>query len=176
MLNQSGQDLLVIMNPHIHRIANSDSGDPQLLDGETIELSTQLVSFDIGNNLFGPGRVLVSNQRMMFVPDSVSEDVVVFNYRSIALHAISARDEKKCIFIQLMSSSNSGDESDADDDVNENNENLIEMFPVNENDVSKIFVKMNDMAALHPDISEDDEGDYDDAHYEGDAGDGSVPE
>ena len=143
-----------------------------MMEGEKIEFTTDVTSFELAGDCVGTGRLLLTTQRVIFVPSRVETDAITFDYRSVALHAISARDEKKCVFVQLMS--NETAESDADDDVNENNEDSIEIFPKNEDSVTPLFEHMNAMASLHPDS--DDEGDYDEAYDSEDAGDGSVPE
>jgi len=160
------------MNPRIHRVPNTGTVDPSTWNGENIEFSTDLSSFELAGESLGNGRLLLTAQRIVFVPSSPTMEIVTFDYRSIALHAISARDEKKYVFVQLMSNEETA--SDADDDVNENNDDLIEIFPTNEEYVTPLFEHMNAMASLHPDT--DDEGDYDDAYDSEDAGDGSVPE
>ena len=162
------------MNPRIHRIGNSEYQDPSLMDNEMVDFSTEVSVFEIGGESFGPGRIVLTNQRIMYIPSSIDVDVFFFDYRSVALHAISARDDKKCVFIQLMS--NEDVESDQDDDQNESNDNVIEIFPKIEDSVTPLFEHMNEMSALHPDTDSDDEGDYDEAYDSEDAGDGSVPE
>ena len=143
-----------------------------MLDGEKVEFSTNVSSFELAGTSLGAGRFLLTNLRLMFVPSSTDKDVILFDYRSIALHAISAREERKCVFIQLMS--NEDNASDEDDDVIESNEDLIEIFTELEESITPLFEHMNAMASLHPDS--DNEGDYDDAYDSEDAGDGSVPE
>ena len=163
------------MNPRVQRLENSEHTDPVLLDGETIAYTAEVSSFELAGESLGTGRMHLTNQRIVFVPSIVETNVVIFGYRSVALHAISARDETKCIFIQLMSNDETV-ESDEDDDVNENNDNVVEIFFRNEDCVAEFFEQMNAMSAFHPDIDSDDEGDYDDAYDDKDAGDGSVPE
>jgi hypothetical protein len=144
------------------------------MESESNQFSTAVSSFEVGGESLGAGLLVVTDKRVLFVPSVNGKDVYFFDYRSIALHAISTRGEKKFVFLQLMSDDDVA--SDEDDDVNENNQDLVQIFPVDETAVAPLFEHMNAMSALHPDTDTDDEGDYDEAYDPQDAGDGSVPE
>ena len=162
------------MNPRINRAPNAGNAAAHLIMGEHTDFSTEVASFEVCGESVGAGQILITDKRVLFVPSATREEIFFFDYRSIALHAVSARDGKKCVFLQLMSDDDVA--SDEDDDVNENNQDLIEIFPVDESTVVPLFEHMNAMSALHPDNDSDDEGDYDEAYDSQDAGDGSVPE
>ena len=132
-----------------HKSRGETVTEPDLFQEEECVFSTRS-EMVIAEKSVGQGIVHVSNQRVIFVPESSSGDVVSFDYKSMVMHAItSAEDEEmKSLFVQLVS------DEDDDEEYNDGND-IVKFLGLGEDMVGQLFSCMNEMSALNPDEMDD---------------------
>jgi len=123
------------------RIHVFSSPDPQFTSDEVPPHFSAQARLTVGKQHAETGSLTITNRRIVFVP-SGNGHAFSFDFKAMVMHAVTA---EKNIFIQLIE-----DEEDEDPE-----QDVIEIFPENIEDLNPLFAAINEMSALNPDDDDD---------------------
>lgn len=145
-----------------------DSNIPELWEEETIDFTLENVELNFRSDAppIGSGKLFVTSKRVIWLGQD--EKAFDFDVKYITLHAITRDTDsypKPCIYCQLDAfNSEDGGDADGDEDAEEEEEILDEMYivPSSEDQLQSVFDALSTAAMKNPDDPEEWEQDGDD--------------